>query len=96
MTLERKIRSDIRLQTVRLQALRSLPAGPVILNAVLASPPNEYKLPAFMSFRAGLHVDMKPNTSSSIEALSREISCHNGTTQRRAVGFLHFASLRSK
>ena len=72
MTLEREIRSDIRLQTPR-----SLPAEPVILNAVLASPPNEYKLPAFMSFRAGLHVDMKPNAIVPIETLSREISCHN-------------------
>ena len=64
-------RSDIRRQT-----LRSLPAGAVILNTVFA-PPNEYKLPASMSFRAGLPVDMETNTSSSIEALSREISCHN-------------------
>ena len=46
-------RSDIRRQT-----LRRLPAGAVILNAVLA-PPNEYKLPASMSFRAGLPVDME-------------------------------------
>ena len=46
-------RSDIRRQT-----LRSLPAGDVILNAVFA-PPNEYKLPASRSFRAGLHADME-------------------------------------
>ena len=46
------------LTDIRHQTLRSLPAGPVILNAVFA-PPNEYKLPASMSFRAGLPVDME-------------------------------------
>lgn len=74
MTGEWKRQSD--METDRRQMLRSLPAGDVILNAVFA-PPNEYKLPASMSFRAELHVDMEANTSSSIEALSREISCHN-------------------
>ena len=55
MTVEGKTvrRSDIRRQT-----LWSLPAGPVILNAAFA-PPHEYKLPASMSFRAGLHTDME-------------------------------------
>ena len=53
---EWKRQSD--METDRRQTLRSLPAGPVILNAVLA-PPNEYKLPVSMSFRAGLHADME-------------------------------------
>ena len=74
MTGEWKRPSEIK--TVRRETLRSLPAGPVILNTVFA-PPHEYKLPDSMSFRAGLPVDMETNTSSSIEALSREISCHN-------------------
>ena len=56
MTVEWKRQSD--METDRRQMLRHLPAGPVILNAVLA-PPNEYKLPASMSFRAGLHADME-------------------------------------
>lgn len=56
MTGEWKRQSEIK--TVRRETLRSLPAGAVILNAVLA-PPNEYKLPASMSFRAGLPADME-------------------------------------
>lgn len=79
MTLERKIRSDGQTSDIRLQMLRSLPAGSVILNAVLASPPNEYKLPASMSFRAELHAGMEANGLNSIETLSPEISHPNGT-----------------
>ena len=56
MAGEWKRQSD--METDRRQMLRSLPAGPVILNAVFA-PPNEYKLPDSMSFRAGLHADME-------------------------------------
>lgn len=56
MAGEWKRQSD--METDRRETLRSLPAGPVILNAVFA-PPNEYKLPASMSFRAGLHVGME-------------------------------------
>lgn len=49
---------DNQTSDIRRQTLRSLPAGDVILNTVFA-PPNEYKLPASMSFRAGLHADME-------------------------------------
>jgi hypothetical protein len=73
MTVEGKGSQPVRHQT---SDAAKPSCGVVILNAVFA-PPNEYKLPASMSFRAELHVDMEANTSSSIEALSREISCHN-------------------
>ena len=58
MTGEWKDGQTVRRSDIRRQTLRSLPAGDVILNAAFA-PPNEYKLPASMSFRAGLHADME-------------------------------------
>ncbi len=49
--------------------------------------PNDSLHPASTSFRAMLHVVMDDNAFCSIEALSREISCHHAACAIRAWDF---------